>query len=97
MNIWGRHVAGSGARTLSFVDDRTFWSSDFAQLEAAKTRSEEFDRLFQFKCSPAKSHIACASGAASGEFATNFFGYTVSSIGVLRCLLNLIWPKFRPA
>ena len=24
MNIWGRHVAGSGARTLSFVDDRTF-------------------------------------------------------------------------
>ena len=46
MNMWGRHVAGSGARTLSFVDDRTFWSSDFAQLEAAKTRSEEFDRLF---------------------------------------------------
>eukprot|EP00435_Cladocopium_sp_Y103_P019872 s2089_g4.t2 len=79
MTVWGRHVAGAGVHTLSFVDDRTFWSDSFAQLEAAKRLSEEFDDLFQFSCAPSKSTIAFASGWTTGVLAQSLFQYTGAS------------------
>eukprot|EP00435_Cladocopium_sp_Y103_P035570 s919_g9.t1 len=90
MTVWGRHVAGAGVHTLSFVDDRTFWSNSFAQLEAAKRLSEEFDDIFQFSCAPSKSTIAFASGSTTGVLAQSLFQYTgASTLTLLGLSYNL--------
>ena len=61
MHIWAHVVAPSGAAVISFVDDRTFWSSSpqFDEiLSRAKELSDRFDRACGFTCRPSKCCIA---------------------------------------
>ncbi|CAE7217270.1 unnamed protein product [Symbiodinium sp. CCMP2592] len=78
MALWSQHVevGGAGAvQTVSFVDDRLFWSSAPATLAAAKLRSSAFDSAYGFSCDVSKSKFVHRASDAEVRALAADLGY----------------------
>ena len=93
MNVWSRVVEAGQAsevESLSFVDDRLFWTTSREAAVQAKRRSDLFDKAYLFRCEAAKCKVAFKSSCDFGHDLASSFNYVAgSSLSILGAIVEL--------
>ena len=80
----------SQVESLSFVDDRLFWTTSQEAAVQAKHKSDLFDKGYRFRCEAAKCRVAFKSSCEFGHDLAASFNYLAgSSLSVLGAIVDL--------